>query len=164
MLRHFHSWAGTGRLPAATSGWWSAGHTTDAGVLVLVTAGDETHTTFFREAYSAIQHQRDIEERLAIPLLARRAARCLDPIQPSRPGPREALPLRRGSSLGRPDSLGPLSEEGGLFSCTAGTPSGFDVPNAPGNVTDSRSQRASGLSSDSAAHRHCASPPLFACM
>ena len=37
---------------------------TDAGVLVLVTAGEETHTTFFREAYSAIQHQRDIEERL----------------------------------------------------------------------------------------------------
>jgi hypothetical protein len=37
---------------------------TDAGVLVLVTAGEETHTTFFRETYSAIQHQRDIEERL----------------------------------------------------------------------------------------------------
>jgi hypothetical protein len=37
---------------------------TDAGVLILVTAGEETHTTFFREAYSAIQHQRDIEERL----------------------------------------------------------------------------------------------------
>ncbi len=37
---------------------------TDAGVLVLVTAREETHTTFFREAYSAIQHQRDIEERL----------------------------------------------------------------------------------------------------
>jgi len=37
---------------------------TDAGVLVLVTAGQKTHTTFFREAYSAIQHQRDIEERL----------------------------------------------------------------------------------------------------
>ena len=37
---------------------------TDAGVLVLVTAGEETHTTFFREAYSAIQYQRDIEERL----------------------------------------------------------------------------------------------------
>ena len=37
---------------------------TDAGVLVLVTAGEETHTTFFREAYSAIEHQRDIEERL----------------------------------------------------------------------------------------------------
>jgi hypothetical protein len=37
---------------------------TDAGVLILVTAGEETHTTFFREAYGAIQHQRDIEERL----------------------------------------------------------------------------------------------------
>ena len=37
---------------------------TDAGVLLLVTAGEQTHTTFFREAYSAIQHQRDIEERL----------------------------------------------------------------------------------------------------
>jgi hypothetical protein len=36
---------------------------TDAGVLILVTAGEETHTTLFREAYSA-QHQRDIEERL----------------------------------------------------------------------------------------------------
>jgi hypothetical protein len=35
-----------------------------SGVLVLVTAGEQTHTTFFREAYSAIQHQRDIEERL----------------------------------------------------------------------------------------------------
>jgi hypothetical protein len=37
---------------------------TDAGVLILVTAGEQTHSTFFREAYSAIQHQRDIEERL----------------------------------------------------------------------------------------------------
>jgi len=37
---------------------------TDAGVLVLVTAGEATQTTFFHEAYSAIQHRRDIEERL----------------------------------------------------------------------------------------------------